>query len=45
MPMKHRPYRVNLQYKEKVNTKLDQMLDEGMIKMVEESEWINLIVV
>ena len=39
-PIKHRPYRLNPQYKEKVKVELDRMLDAGIIEPVEESEWI-----
>ena len=36
---------LNPHYKEKVKVELDQMLEAGVIEPVEESEWINPIVV
>jgi hypothetical protein len=44
-PFKKRPYRLNPKYKEKVNIELERMLEEGIIEPVEESEWINPMVV
>ena len=44
-PVKQHPYRLNLQYKEQVKVELDRMLDAGIIKHVEELEWINLMVI
>jgi hypothetical protein len=35
--VKRRPYRLNPKYKEKVRKELDQMLDAGIIVLVEES--------
>ena len=35
--VKQRPYRLNLSYKEKVKEKLDQILEAGVIELVEES--------
>ena len=43
--VKQRPYWLNPQYKEKVKIELDQTLDAGIIEPVEESEWINPMVV
>ena len=43
--VKQRPYRLNPRYKEKVKAELDLMLDAGIIELVEESEWINPIVI
>jgi hypothetical protein len=43
--IRNRPYRLNLIYKEKVKTKIDKMLEVGVIEPVEESEWINPMVV
>jgi hypothetical protein len=43
--VKHRPHMLKLKYKEKVKTKIDRMLDVGIIESVEESEWINPMVV
>ena len=39
-PVKHRPYRSNPRYKEKVKEELDHILDVGIIEHVEESKWI-----
>jgi len=44
-PVKQRPYRLNPEYKERVRTKLDKMLVEGIIELVEESDWVSPIVV
>jgi hypothetical protein len=44
-PVKKRPYRLNPKYKEKVKIELDRMLEGGIIEPVEESEWINPMVV
>ena len=44
-PIKHRPYRLNPKYKEKVKIEIDRMLEEGIIEPVEESEWISPMVV
>jgi hypothetical protein len=44
-PVKHRPYRLNPRYKEKVKEEIDHMLKEGIIEPIEESEWISLMVV
>ena len=44
-PMKQRPYRLNLKYKEKFKVELDKMLARGIIELVEEIEWVSPIVV
>jgi hypothetical protein len=44
-PIRQRPYRLNPIYKEKVKTKIDKMLEAGVIEPVEESEWISPMVV
>ena len=36
-PVKHKPYRLNPLYKEKVKAKLDRMLEAGVIEPVEQS--------
>jgi hypothetical protein len=36
-PVRQRPYRMNLKYKEKVKVKIDRMLEERIIKLVVES--------
>ena len=36
---------MNQRYKERVKDELDKMLDAGIIDRVEESEWINPMVV
>jgi hypothetical protein len=43
--VKKRPYRLNPKYKQKVKIELDRMLEEGIEEPVEESEWINPMVV
>lgn len=43
-PIKQHPYRLNLNYKEKVWEELDKMLVIGIIHPVEESEWVNPMV-
>ena len=44
-PFKHRPYRLNLRYKERVKTELERMLEAIIIEHIEESEWIIPMVV
>ena len=44
-PVKQCPYRLNPRYKKKVKAELDCMLDAGIIEPIEESEWINPIVI
>jgi hypothetical protein len=44
-PVRQRTYRLNMKYKEKVKSKIDRMLDTGIIKSVEEFEWISPMVV
>jgi len=44
-PVKHRPYRLNLKYKEKVCKELDKMMEVGIIEIVEECDWVSLMVV
>ena len=44
-PVRQRPYRLNPRHKEKVKDELDRMLDAGIIDPMEESEWINSMVV
>ena len=44
-PIKQRHYRLNLRYKECVKAELDRMLEDGIIELVEESEWIIPMVV
>jgi hypothetical protein len=43
--VKHRPYRLNPRYKEKVKGEIDCILKAGVIELVEESEWISPVVV
>jgi hypothetical protein len=40
-PVKQIPYRLNPRYKEKVKEEIDCMLKEGVIELIEESEWIS----
>jgi len=42
---KQRPYRLNLVYKKKVKVELGRMLEVGIIEQVEQSKWINPMVV
>lgn len=44
-PCKHRPYRMNPKYKEKVQAEISIMLEDGIIEPVEESEWISPMVI
>jgi len=44
-PVKQRPYRLNLKYKEEVHLELDKMLAVGIIELVEESDWVSPMVV
>jgi hypothetical protein len=44
-PIKQRPYRLNPKYKQKVKIELDRMMEAGIIEPVEESKWINPMVV
>ena len=44
-PVKHRSYRLNLKYKEKVHLELDKMLVASIIEPVEESDWVSPMVV
>eukprot|EP00253_Pinus_taeda_P035663 PITA_35663 len=43
--VKQRPYHLNPKYKEKVCLELDRMLAVGIIKPVEESDWVSTMVV
>ena len=43
-PVKQCPYRLNPRYKEKVKDEIDKMLAAGIIKPVEESEWVSPMV-
>jgi hypothetical protein len=44
-PVRKRPYRLNLVYKQKVKAEIDRMLEYGIIEPVEESKWISPMVV
>jgi hypothetical protein len=44
-PIRQRPYRLNLIYKQKVKAEIDIMLEVEIIEPVEESEWISPMVV
>jgi len=44
-PIRHRSYRLNPIYKEKVKEKIDKMLEAGVIDLVEETKWISPMVV
>jgi hypothetical protein len=39
-PIRKRPYRLSLVYKQKVKPEIDIMLEADIIELVEESEWI-----
>lgn len=43
--VKDRPYRLNPRVEEKVKREIDKMLDVGIIFLVDEAEWISLIVI
>jgi len=44
-PVEHRPYKLNLQVKEKVMKEIDKVLVVGRILLVDEVEWISPIVI
>ena len=44
-PIRQRPYRLKLRYKEKVKVELDRMLNASIIELVEEYKWIIPMVV
>ena len=44
-PVKKRPYRLNLKYKEKVRLERDNMLMIGIIETMEEFDWVSPMVV
>jgi hypothetical protein len=44
-PIRQRPYRLNLRYKEKVKAEIDRMIDTRIIEPVKESKWIIPMVV
>jgi len=39
-PIKQSPYRLNPMYKKKVHKELDRILEERVIKPIEESKWV-----
>jgi len=43
--VKQRPYCLNLKYKKRVHLELDKMLVAGIIKPIEEPDWVNPMVV
>jgi hypothetical protein len=43
-PIRQRPYRLNLIYKKKFKAEIDRMLEDGIIKHMEDSEWISSMV-
>jgi hypothetical protein len=45
IPIRQRPYRLNPIYKEKLKTKIEKMIEVGVIEPAEESEWIIPMVV
>jgi hypothetical protein len=44
-PIRQRPYRLNPIYKKKVKEEIDRMLEPRIIELVEEFEWVSLMVV
>lgn len=44
-PVKQRPYHLNPKYKEKVCKELEKMMEEGIIELVEKSDWVSHMVV
>lgn len=44
-PIKQRPYRLNMKYKEKVPLELDKMLVVGIIELIKGSVWVGPMVV
>jgi hypothetical protein len=44
-PVRQRPYRLNMKYKEKVKEEIDRMLEARIIEPVVESKWISPMVV
>jgi len=44
-PVKQRPYRLNLKYKEKVSLEIDKMLVAGIIEPIEESDWVSPMII
>jgi hypothetical protein len=43
--VRHTPYRLNINYKEKVKVELERMIEVGIIEPIVESEWISPMVV
>jgi len=43
--VRQRPYRLNPIYNQKVKVEIDRMLEDGIIELVEEYEWISPMVV
>lgn len=44
-PVNHRPYRLNMRVKEKVKKEIDNMLMAWLIFLVDEAEWVILIII
>jgi hypothetical protein len=44
-PVRHRPYHLSPRVKDKVKREIDKMLEVGLIFVVEEVEWVSLIVI
>jgi DNA integrity scanning protein DisA with diadenylate cyclase activity len=44
-PVRHRPYHINPRIKLKVKKEINNMLEVGLIFLVEEEEWVSLIVI
>jgi hypothetical protein len=43
--IRHQTYKLNPIYKQKFKAEIDKMLEVGIIELVEESEWVSLMVV
>jgi hypothetical protein len=43
--IRQRPYRLNPIYKKNIKEEIDRMLEDGIIELVEESEWVSPMVV
>jgi hypothetical protein len=44
-PTRHRTFKLNLKYKERVKAELYRMIEDGIIKLVAKFEWISPMVV
>jgi len=44
-PIKKGSYRLNIKYKERVKYQLDQLLQQGLIELIQEDEWASPLVI